>query len=211
MLEQNKEKREKLINQLIESGILKSKSVIEAFKKIPRENFVRPEDKEHAYENIPLPIGSYSTISQPLTVAAMTEALSVSRGQKILEIGTGSGYQAAILSILIGNKGKIITLEVNKEVYEFGKQNLKDYKNAETILSDGSVGYEKEALYDRIIVTAAASKMPEELIKQLKVGGILVIPVAEEMFKIIKISETEIKKEFLGNYAFVPLRSFHSL
>ncbi len=199
------EKKEKLIKYLIDSGILKSKRVIEAFCSVKRENFVHERDRQEAYENIPLPLAEGSTISQPLTVAAMTEALSVKAGMKVLEIGTGSGYQAAILSKLAGSNGKIITIEINKDVFEFGKNNLKNYSNVKTVLSDGSVGYKKEAPYDRIIVTASASSLPEELISQLKTEGIMIIPVGEEMFKVTK-SEKEIKKEFMGYYAFVPLR-----
>ncbi|MBI4162092.1 MAG: protein-L-isoaspartate(D-aspartate) O-methyltransferase [Candidatus Aenigmarchaeota archaeon] len=195
-----------MINQLIESGILKSKSAIKAFNSVKREDFVRPEYREHAYENIPLPMFEMSTISQPLTVAAMTEALDVKKDQKILEIGTGSGYQAAILSILVGPKGKVITIEINEEVYEFGKGNLKDYPNVKTILSDGSLGYAKEAQYDRIVITASASAVPKELIEQLAVGGIMMIPVNDKMFRIIKIGKNKIRKEFMGYYAFVPLR-----
>src|SRR3989344_9666146 len=148
--------KEKLIIDLIKSGILKSKSVIEAFRSVKRENFVRKEDKKHAYENIPLTVGAYSTISQPLTVAAMTEALSVKKGQKILEIGAGSGYQAALLSVLVGKTGRVITTEISKEVYEFAKNNLKHCNNVEVIFGDGNKGHEAEAPYDRIIVTASA-------------------------------------------------------
>ena len=207
-----------LVNFLVEKGFIKSIKIAEAFSKTDRKKFVRKEHTGSAYENIPLPIASertpdndalhasisISTISQPSTVAAMTEALSVENGQKILEIGTGSGYQSALLSLLVGS-GRIITAEISKEVHEFGKKNLKNYKNVEPILS-GSLGYSKEAPYDRIIVTASASSLPESLIKQLKVGGIMIIPVAEKMFRITKKSETEIKKEFLGYYAFVPLK-----
>lgn len=195
-----------LVDFLVGKGFLKSAKIIDTFTKTDRKKFVKKEYIENAYDDIPLPIAPGATISQPSTVAAMTEALDVESGMKVLEIGTGSGYQSALLAELVGGKGKVITIEINKEVYEFGKSNLKNYHIIEAILSDGSLGYEKEAPYDRIIVTAAASTLPEELIKQLKVSGIMIIPIGREMFKIIKISETEIRKEFLGYYAFVPLR-----
>ncbi len=196
--------RESLLKELIEYGCLKSKEIISAFRKVKRENFVQSLYRKYAYVNEPLPIEEGQTISQPLTVAVMTEALHPKKGNKILEIGSGSGYQAAILSEIIGARGRVITIERIKTLFDFASANLKDYKNVTVIHGNGSGGYEKEAPYDRIIVTASAKKIPEELIKQLKPNGRMVIPVGNEMF-LLKKTGSKIEKIFLGYYAFVPL------
>jgi len=201
-------KKEVLINSLISEGWLKTDIIISAFRKVPREKFVPSELKRFAYVDEPLPIGYGQTISQPLTVAAMTEALGPKKGDKILEVGTGSGYQAAILSEIVGERGKIITTERIPELVNFAKNNLKDYKNVYVVEYDGSKGYPEEAPYDRIIVTASAPKIPEPLIEQLKVNGRMVIPVGDMMFVVDKVKSSknyEIKKKMIGYYVFVPL------
>lgn len=199
-------KKESLIREIIEYGYLKTPEIIAAFRKVQREEFVLPEHRDYAYVNEPLPIAAGQTISQPLTVAAMTETLQPAKGQKILEVGAGSGYQAAILAEIVGSKGKVITTEVIPELARFAEENLKrcGYKNVFVILWDGSLGYASEAPYDRIIVTAAAPKIPEPLIEQLKKGGRLVIPIGDELYVIEK--NKEIRKTFLGYYAFVPMK-----
>lgn len=202
------EQKERLLKELIEEGWLKTKTVIEAFRKVPRENFVPKEQRKYAYANYPLPIPGGQTISQPLTVAVMTEALAAKRGDKVLEVGAGSGYQAAILSEIVGPTGKIITTEIVLELFEFAKKNLKDYGNAIVLNIDGSLGYEKEAPYDKIIVTASAPSIPQPIIRQLKDGGRLVIPVGDRMV-IVEKQGGEIKETFLGYYAFVPLTGKH--
>lgn len=199
--------KEELIQELIEAGALKTKEIIDAFQAVPREDFVPAEYGRHAYDNYPLPIAAGQTISQPLTVAAMTEALEPSKGQKILEVGSGSGYQAAILSKLVGPKGKIITTEIIPELFEFAKKNLKNYKNVIVINVDGSLGYKEEAPYDRIIVTASAPAVPKPLTEQLKAGGRFVIPVNDRMLLIEKNGRT--KETFIGFYVFVPLTGKH--
>jgi len=202
------EKKEELIKELIQEGYLKTKSVIDAFKKVPREDFVPDEMKKYAYVNEPLPIGEGQTISQPLTVAFMTEHLDAKTGHKILEIGSGSGYQAAILSEIAGPKGKIITTEIISRLALLAEKNLRKYKNVKVICCDGSNGYEKEAPYDRIIVTASAPNVPEALLKQLKDSGKMIIPVCNEMYLIEKQKEKTIET-FLGYFAFVPLVGEH--
>ncbi|MEK6934526.1 MAG: protein-L-isoaspartate(D-aspartate) O-methyltransferase [Nanoarchaeota archaeon] len=181
---------------------------LEAFKKVKRENFVLKNYKRDAYEDIPLPIGFNATISQPSTVMIMTQALEPEINSKILEIGTGSGYQAALLSEL-SPKGKIFTTEIIKELAEFAKSNLKNYKNIEVLNLDGSKGYKKEAPYDRIIITAAIPKIENFILEQLKDPGILLAPVgdkiSQEMIKITK-KDFQIKKENLGYFIFVPLK-----
>ncbi|RLJ04471.1 MAG: protein-L-isoaspartate O-methyltransferase [Candidatus Aenigmatarchaeota archaeon] len=202
--------KDSLINELIKTKHLKTREVIQAFRKVKRENFVPLDLKRYAYVNEPLPIGYGQTISQPLTVADMTEALEPKRGQKILEIGTGSGYQAAILAEIVGKKGKIVTIEQVKELADFASKNLKyaGYANVKVIYGDGSLGYAKESPYERIIVTAASPDVPKPLKKQLKDGGIMIIPVGygmQELMKIIKKGDT-FEEHFLGWYRFVPLK-----
>ena len=200
--------KQSLINYWLYSKTITDRKVINAFKKIPRENFLPKPLKEYAYDDRPLPILKQQTISQPTTIMIMTQALDLKKGQKVLEVGTGSGYQAALISELIGKNGKLYTLEIIKELVKFSKENLKNLKNVKVIKGDGSIGYKKEAPYDKIIVTAATPKIPKQLIKQLKINGILVVPVgniySQRMLKIIK-KDKLIKKD-LGEFVFVPLK-----
>lgn len=203
-----------LINKLINEGFLKSEDVIKAFRVIPRENFVLDSDKKYAYLDIPLPINFRQTISQPLTVAFMTELLDAKHGQKILEIGTGSGYQASLLSHIVGKKGIVYTTEIIPQLAEFSKKNLENagIKNVKVIHSDGSRGLKEHAPYDRIIVTSAAPKIPESLKKQLKIRGKMVIPVGEwvQTMKLVKkISKDNFKTTDYGEFRFVPLMGDH--
>ncbi len=207
--------KEELISYWKTYDIIKDKDVLQAFKDVPRENFVPEKFADQAYIDSPLPIAGGQTISQPSTVMVMTEELKVKTGQKILEVGTGSGYQAAILSKLVGSKGKIVSTEIVPELVDFARKNLEQsgIENVEVIEHDGSLGYEKGAPYDRIIITAACPKIPEPLIKQLKNGGILLGPVGsilsgQEMIRITK-KDDELKEERLGEFLFVPLRGKH--
>ncbi len=199
--------KKELLELLKREGHLRTKAVIEAFEKVPRENFVPPDLRHHAYINEPLPIGEGQTISQPLTVADMTEALEVKKGQKVLEVGAGSGYQAALLSEIVGPKGKVITIERIHSLAEKARRNLKDYKNVEVVEGDGTLGFPKAAPYDRIIVTATAPSVPEPLKEQLKVGGLMVIPVGGliQVIKVLKKKRKGFEERLLGFYAFVPL------
>lgn len=206
--------KQQLMEHWISSGIINDKKVIEAFKKIPRELFVSEERKEGAYGDYPLPIGKGQTISQPTTVMIMTQALELKEGDKVLEVGSGSGYQAAIISDIVGSNGKVISAEIVDELVESAKINIKKLKlkNVEIIRHDGSKGYEKEAPYDKIIITAACPKIPNPLIKQLKENGIIVAPVGDmneqEMIKGRKING-KLAEENLGDFMFVPLKGKH--
>lgn len=189
--------------------IITNKKVIEAFRKVKREDFVPKVLKDRVYEDNPLEIGFGQTISQPTTLMIMTQALNVKEGEKILEVGTGSGYQAAILSALVGKNGKVYTTEIIKELYEFSKKNLIPYKNVKVLNVDGSQGLKNYKPFDRIIVTAASPKIPENLIEQLKLNGILITPVGDrynqEMLKIIK-KKNKLEIKSLGDFLFVPLK-----
>jgi len=197
-----------LVDLLKEEGRLEIKRVIAAFRAVDRADFVPLTEKSRAYRDRPLPIGFDQTISAPHMVAIMTEALDVKKGQKILEIGTGSGYQAAILSKLVGKKGKIYTMETVEGLAIRAKQNLKDYDNVEVLHGDGTNGYEDAAPYDRIIVTAAGPKVPPPLVEQLEDMGILLIPVGGRYMQwltCVRKRKDEIAEGTITGCVFVPL------
>lgn len=192
------------------------KKVIEAFLKVPREFFVLSGFEKEAYADVPLPIHAEQTISQPTTVAIMLEALELKEGMKVLEIGAGSGYNAALIATIVGKEGKVYTMEFVKELADFAQKNLKraGINNAVVVHGDGSKGFERRAPYDRIIVTAAAPSIPEALAKQLKEGGIIVIPVGDAyMQHVVKARKVKGKLETqdLGEFIFVPLKGKYGL
>lgn len=202
--------KENLINHLKQDGI-KDKAVLSAIEKIPREDFVPDYLKSRAYEDVALSVGFGQTISQPYTVAFMLQALELKKADKVLEIGTASGWNAALISILIGQKGKVFTTEIIPELAKSAKLKLKKFKNIKVIAADGSIGLKEFDPFDKIIVAAACPKIPRELIDQLKENGILIAPVGpEHEQELIKITKSKtIKKEVLGNFIFVPLRGKH--
>ncbi|MBN1644862.1 protein-L-isoaspartate(D-aspartate) O-methyltransferase [Candidatus Woesearchaeota archaeon] len=201
-------KKQDLIDQWTKLKMITNKRVIDAFKKVKREDFVVKEYLKEAYEDVPLPILQLQTISQPTTVVIMLQALDVRPGMKVLEIGAGSGYNAALLSILVGKKGRVYTTEIIPELADFAKNNLKKFKNVKVYQSDGSAGLPVHAKYDRIICTAAARTIPRPLIDQLKEGGIIVIPVGpkygQKMVKGVK-KKGKLETISLGDFMFVPL------
>jgi len=199
------ETKARLINEIEEMGAFKNKKVKEAFLAVPRENFVPADMRKFAYSNYPLPIGEQQTISQPYTVAVMTEALELDEGMKVLEVGTGSGYQTAILSHMVGKEGKVFSCEIREELFVLSRERLKPYKNVTIAHIDGSKGYAKEAPFDRIIVTAAGKEVPSALENQLKEGGVLVMPIHNEMIVAKKV-KGELERKMIGYFAFVPLK-----
>lgn len=205
----NFEKQKKALELELRTEI-KDERVLDAIMKVKRELFVLKEDLKEAYGNYPLSIGMNQTISQPYTVAKMIEALELKKGEKVFEIGTGSGYNACVISEIVGKKGKIITTEIIPGLIEFAKRNIKKagYKNITILNIDGSKGYIDEAPYDKCIVTAACKEIPRELVKELKINGILVVPVGEhyeqKLLKITKRKSEEIIDN-LGDFRFVPL------
>ena len=200
---------EDLIIIMKKSGFLNDDKVESAIRKIPRHEFVPTSLKEEAYEDIPLQIMKNQTISQPSVVSRMTEWLDVREGQKILEIGSGSGWQTAILSYLVGH-GKVYSIERHSELAEFAKKNLDKLgiTNAYVILGDGSLGFPEESPFNRIIITAACKRIPERLLGQLSTDGLLVAPVGEFPQSLVLLKKTsdgivEIKNQ--QGYVFVPL------
>lgn len=198
--------RNKLIDEVIAKGI-KDPKVIEAMRKVPRHLFMDSGFLEHAYQDKAFPISAGQTISQPYTVAFQTELLQLKPKEKVLEIGTGSGYQTAILLEL---KAQVYTIERQLELFKktrlfFDKMG---YRPKKFVFGDGYKGLPDEAPFDGIIVTAGAPEVPKALLQQLTIGGRLVIPVGvddQEMMRITRISETEFKREQFGTFRFVPL------
>ena len=194
-------------DSLIEDGYLKTPALIEAFRKVDRADFVHKDFKEYAYLNQPLPIGSDQTISQPLTVAFMLELLEPRAGEKIMDIGAGSGWQAALLAQIVGENGKIIAIERIPEIKAFAEANLNKYpfKNINLVLGDGSKGFSEEAPYDKIIAAATAREISPAWQEQLKIGGRIVAPVKESIVVLDKVDQSHfVKKEYFG-FDFVPL------
>lgn len=193
-------------DQIIRRGI-KDRNVIKAMLKVPREKFVPPSERGSAYGDFPLPIGYGQTISQPYIVAYMTEKLMVKPGDKVLEIGTGSGYQSAILAEM---GCKVYTVELIEQLSKRAQKIIKElgYKNVHFKVGDGFEGWKENAPYDAIIVTAAPKKVPEVLKLQLKLGGRMVIPVGEYyqyLYRITRIDYREWKTEKLIAVSFVPM------
>ncbi|MCK4781324.1 protein-L-isoaspartate O-methyltransferase [Candidatus Parcubacteria bacterium] len=214
-----------LIDNLIEDGWLKTPRIIEAFRKIKRNDFMParigyaegvaggPEDIKHLSElDQPIPIGYGQTISQPLVVAFMLEHLQPKPGDKILDIGSGSGWTTALLAHIVGDKGRVISIEVVPELSKFGKENITKYNFiekgvVEIVCADGSKGYKKQAPYDKILVSAAVQqeKIPEPWREQLKNGGRMVTPVLSSIWLLVKKSEKEFEETEFPGFAFVPL------
>ena len=198
--------RKKLVEKLKERGI-QDKAVLDAIGKVPRHYFFDETFWPQAYKDIAFPIGDGQTISQPYTVAYQSELLHIKKGDKVLEIGTGSGYQTCILLEL---GAQVYTIERQENLYNRTKLVLPHIGyQASFYCGDGSKGIPEQAPYDKIIVTAGAPFVPELLLKQLKIGGILVIPVGDEksqkMLTVLRVSEAEYEKFELDTFRFVPL------
>jgi len=203
---------EALIQNLIKEGYLKTSLIIEAFRSIDRKDFVLEEFEDDADVNAPLPIGYGQTISQPLTVAFMLELLQPQPGEKILDIGAGSGWQTALLAYCVQPNGKVIAIELIPELAEFGRKNVAKYNYikkgiVEFICGDGSRGLEKEAPFDKIIAAASAKELPKEWREQLKIGGRIVAPIENSIWLFIKNQDGTFRETEYPGFAFVPLVS----
>lgn len=206
--------REKLVNSMVASGSLKSPELKRAFLSVKREEFFLPDMKRFSYEDSAFSIGYSQTISQPSTIAIMLEHLMPKRGQKVLEVGSGSGYVLALLSELVGPEGTVIGIERNTELAQRSRYTLEKlgYKKVKVINADGSKGLPEESPFDRILVSAACSAVPKPLEEQLAFGGRLVAPVGSRFSQQLQVIEKtrsgQVKSYFAeGYFVFVPLVS----
>ena len=196
-----------LIADLIKKGNLKSDNVISAFFNISRAEYLTDDLKKLSTLDEPIPLGHGQTMSAPHMVAMMLELLDIRQGQNILEIGTGSGWNAALLAELVGPEGNIVTIETVEELHNLSKINLDEFFNVECVLGDGKKGYKEQSPYDRIIVTCAADEIPKDLVNQLKDGGIIVIPLGSQLMQELTKGTKKgklIEKENHGACRFVP-------
>ncbi len=210
------EMRRRVVEYLVRLGYVKSEKVKKALLNVPREEFVPEPYREFAYDDHPLPIGYGQTISAIHMVAIMTEALDPVPGDKVLEIGTGSGYQAAVLAEIVAKmdpskRGHVYTIERIPELAEFARRNLERTGYSEyvtVIVGDGTLGYPEEAPYDRILITAAAPDIPKPLIEQLKEGGRIVAPVGDLYVQRLVIADKVggvLRRRYGIECVFVPL------
>jgi protein-L-isoaspartate(D-aspartate) O-methyltransferase len=197
--------RQQMVAEQLQSRGIRDQRVLEAMRIISRHLFVPENFRAQAYEDMPLPIGYQQTISQPYIVALMLEALELTGTERVLEIGTGSGYQAALLGWLAKY---VYTVEIIPELAQSARAMLTAYENVEVLVANGSIGWKAGAPYDAIIVAAASPTVPQSLIEQLQEGGRLVLPVGElcsqELLRMRK-QEGKVVTENLGGCAFVPL------
>ncbi len=199
-----------LVEILIRNGYLKSPHIIRAFNEITRADFVPREFEQEAEADIPLPIGYGQTISQPTTVAIMFELLDIQVGQRVLDIGSGSGYTSALLANIVGPEGKVAAIECLPELHEMTKMNVEKFGLmsagiVECVLGDGNDGYAPLQPYDRILVSAAPDDIPKALKEQLAPGGKMVIPIHNHLCYIEKRAENDFYREEFPGFSFVPL------
>ncbi|MFA6192703.1 MAG: protein-L-isoaspartate O-methyltransferase [Sulfurimonas sp.] len=195
-----------LTENLVDIGVLRTSNIIEAFQKVDRADFVRDSTVPDVYEDYPLQIGHGQTISQPRTVAMMMEMLSPKEGDKILDIGSGSGWTTALLAFIAGKGGSVTGVERISELVKFGNSNLAKYHftNAKIIQANAKLGVVGEE-FDRILVSAAADEFPFELTAQLKIGGKLIIPVRDSVYEIRKNESEKLEAREHYGFTFVPL------
>lgn len=200
--------RRRMVASLRRRGM--SERVLTAMERVPRHLFMPERVRDSAYDDIPLPIGEGQTISAPHMVAIMCDLLDPPEGGKVLEVGGGMGYHAAVLAELVGEDGRVITIERIESLARVARENLAQagYHNVEVVVGDGTLGYPKEAPYDGISIACAAPAVPPPLYEQLKVGGRMVIPIgsaSQTLYLVRRVSEDEFEHEPWGSVVFVPL------
>jgi protein-L-isoaspartate(D-aspartate) O-methyltransferase len=195
-----------LVEQLVEHGTLRTPRIIDAFKAIDRAYFVPDKVQAQAYEDHPIHIGYQQTISQPTTVAFMLELLAPQEGERILDIGSGSGWTTALLAHIVGQDGQVLGLERVHELVEYGRKNLEHYRmpwaTIETARTE--MGAQEKAPFDRILVSASARSFPHEILSQVREGGVLVVPVREAIWRVERVEHQPIIDKYEG-FVFVPL------
>jgi len=202
------QKRQAMISHDIKGRGIKDKAVLDAMGKIPRHLFVEKSLMNKAYADHPLPIGEGQTISQPYVVALMTEALQLKPTDRVLEIGTGSGYQAAVLAEIVN---EVYTIEIRKALADRARKRLRDlgYQNVKVKYADGYFGWKEHAPFDAVIITAAANHIPPPLIKQLKEGGRIILPLGSTLYyqtlTLVKKKGGDLDVEQMGAVSFVPM------
>ena len=196
-----------LVQKLINKGILKSQKNINAMRLIDRKDFVIKEEKENAYADYPLPIPCGQTITRPSQMAFILEFLDIQIGERILEVGSGSGWGTAILAELVGKTGQVWAVEIVQELVEFAIKNLRKYNFSQVniLKANKEYGLPEKAPYDKIIVSAFSDKIKKAFFKQLRVGGKMTIPIKDKLILLTKISETEYETMSFTGFFFVPL------
>jgi len=196
-----------LVKKLKTDKTLRNDLIINAFKHVDRADFVSSNLQDISHVDIALPIGHGQTISQPSTVAFMLELLNPKPGEKILEIGSGSGWVIALLAQAVGKNGKVFGVEIIPELVSLGRKNLEKYEflHAQILPAKKSLGISKEAPFDRILISASAQKIPIEILRQLKINGTLVLPIKDSLFKIVKKPKIELSIQEFPGFVFVPL------
>lgn len=199
----------RLTNDLIKNGYLRSDSIIDAFFNVNRVEFVSEDLASQSEANIPLPIGHGQTISQPLTVAFMMELLNPESGQNILDVGSGSGWTTGLLAYIVGEKGRVTAIEKIRELCDLGEKNVNKFGFVkkgivEFYCQSAENGFERNAPYDRILVSASVNEIPLEFKKQLAIGGKMVIPVKNSIWYVEKEGENDFHIENFSGFSFVP-------
>jgi len=210
------EEREKKVKWLIQERFLRSESIIKAMLKVPREEFIPEHYKDYAYLEVPFPLpGREATISCPHSYPLFYEALGLKEGEKLLEVGTGSGYGAALAKEIVGSSGKVVTIEIDEDTLSFAEQNMKKLGyDVDLIHGDGSLGHAPEAPYDKICITASCPEVPSPLIQQLKQQGRLITPVGapestQDLILVEKSVDGTLTRKFIIQVLYVPLKGKH--
>jgi protein-L-isoaspartate(D-aspartate) O-methyltransferase len=212
-----RKEREEKVKWLIREGFLKSEGIIKAMLKVPREEFIPEQYRDYAYLEVPFPLpGREATISCPHSYPLFYEALRLQEGERLLEVGTGSGYGAALAREIVGSSGKVVTIEIDGDTLGFAKQNMRKlgYDDVLSVHDDGSLGHAPVAPYDKICITASCPEVPSPLIQQLKQQGRLIAPVgapesAQDLILVEKSTDGTLTRKFIVQVLYVPLKGKH--